>query len=232
MTPLMVLAGLALLTIGAELIVRAGVRLARLPALAAATIALLVMSLDGEISRADSAALLLGALVYSVVIWRTSSAEDPAVRAEYDHEYDPAEKQEKQDRPETRRSGPAGQLVTSLLTLVVGLGIIVGGAELLVEGAVRAAQALGVSDVVIGLTVVAIGTSAPELATSLIATVRGERDLAVPDDVVRFDLPVLVVASLLCIPVFRTGHRVSRREGGVFVGLYCLYLVAVLMLRT
>ena len=66
------------------------------------------------------------------------------------------------------------------LALVAGgLGLLVLGADWLVSAAVEVARALGVSDLVIGLTVVAIGTSMPEIATSILAALRGERDIAV-----------------------------------------------------
>ncbi|MEI2698252.1 MAG: hypothetical protein V9E94_07850 [Microthrixaceae bacterium] len=116
------------------------------------------------------------------------------------------------------------------------------------------------SDAFIGLTIVAIGTSAPELATAIIAGIRNERDiaignlfgssvynilailgaaavaapggLAVNNHLLRFDFPAMLFVSLLCVPVFMTGHRVSRSEGAFFMGLYVLYLGTVIITRT
>ncbi len=144
--------------------------------------------------------------------------------------------------------------------LVVGLAVIVLGAELLVEGAVSAAQALGVSESVIGLTVVAIGTSAPELVTTVLSTIRGERDIAignllgssiynigavlavtiivapgglpVPRDVLVADLLMLGVVAVAAVPVFLSGARISRLEGGAFVVAYVVYLGWLLVSRT
>jgi hypothetical protein len=65
-----------------------------------------------------------------------------------------------------------------VLSLVVGIAVIVIGATLLVDGAVDAARAFSVSDAVIGLTIIAIGTSAPELVTTILSTIRGDRDIA------------------------------------------------------
>jgi cation:H+ antiporter len=104
----------------------------------------------------------------------------------------------------------------------------------------------------IGLTVVAIGTSAPELVTTLVSTVRGNRDIAignllgssvynialilgatmivapaaieVPSEVVRVDVPVMTATALLCIPLFVSGRRVSRVEGAILVACYLGYL--------
>jgi len=144
--------------------------------------------------------------------------------------------------------------------LVGGIAVVVVGADILVDAASEAARSLGVSDTVIGLTVVAIGTSAPELVTTVVATIRDERDIAignllgssvynivvilavtvlatpggmtVPDDVVRVDLPVMVAVALVCIPAFLTGRRLSRLEGALFVISYCVYLAFLLLTRT
>lgn len=111
---------------------------------------------------------------------------------------------------------------------------------------------MGVSDAFIGLTVVAIGTSAPELATMLVSTIRGERDIAIGNligsstynltlvlglslvitpgtvpleaTLVRFDIPVMVAVVLVCIPVFLTHRRISRLEGFAFMAAYGVFL--------
>src|SRR5690606_7380464 len=67
----------------------------------------------------------------------------------------------------------------NLALIVAGLVLLVVGSNLLVEGATTLARALGLSELVIGLTVVAVGTSLPELATSVMAAYKGERDIAV-----------------------------------------------------
>jgi cation:H+ antiporter len=138
--------------------------------------------------------------------------------------------------------------------------LIVLGAELLVEGAVSVAQSLGVTEAVIGLTVVAIGTSAPELVTTLVSTLRGERDIAignllgssiyniafvlgltvivapggvpVPAEVLAADLVLLVLVAVATVPVFVSGARMTRAEGALFVATYLGYLVWLLLART
>jgi cation:H+ antiporter len=122
-----------------------------------------------------------------------------------------------------------------------------------VGGAVVFARTLGISELIVGLTVVAVGTSLPELATSLVAAARGERDIAVgnvvgsnifnvltvlgltavvaPDGVkvahraLLFDVPVMVVVAVACLPIFFTGYRVDRWEGLLFLGYYAAYAV-------
>jgi cation:H+ antiporter len=136
---------------------------------------------------------------------------------------------------------------------VAGLVLLTTGADWLVEGATAAARTLGLSELVVGLTIVAAGTSFPELATSLVATVRGERDLAVgnvvgsnifnvlwvlgsaaivspggipiPDGVLTFDLPIMLAVAAACLPIFFTGWMLSRWEGALFLLYYVVYVV-------
>lgn len=142
--------------------------------------------------------------------------------------------------------------------VLIGLGLLTLGARWLVDSAVRIAQSLGVSDRILGLTLVAAGTSLPELATTLVAGLRRAPDLAVgnivgscifnilavlglaavahpegvpvPPEALRFDIPVMVAASLACLPVFFTGSVMSRWEGALFLSYYGAY-VAYLVLH-
>jgi cation:H+ antiporter len=141
--------------------------------------------------------------------------------------------------------------------IIAGLAGLVLGSEWLIQGAVATARALGVSELVIGLTIVAIGTSLPELATSVIASMRGERDISVgnvvgsnifnilsvlgfsslvaPDGmavapaVLRFDALVMIGVSLACFPVFFNGFQIKRWEGALFVGYYIAYTVYLIL---
>ncbi len=224
-----------------------------LPVMVGAAALLLVMSLDGHLSVADGVVLLVGGVVYTVGVVRTSRREDPGLGAEFE---EMLEGPEQERGPLPRTSAVLGKQV---VVVIVGLALIVLGADRLVSGAVSIATSLGVSDAFVGLTVVAIGTSAPELVTAIVASVRGERDIAVgnlfgssvynvliilgltvvaspggldvPSDLLRFDLPVMLAVSILCIPVFLTGHKVSRREGAMFLSLYAVYFVVVLWME-
>jgi cation:H+ antiporter len=129
---------------------------------------LLLLAVDGRISLFDGL-LLLGLLVaYTVFLVRQSRAETAAAQSEYGHLNDP---------PEVLR-WYHHTAVQGLLVLV-GLALLVGGSHAMVTAAVAFAKVLGVSDVVIGLTIVAIGTSLPEVAASITAAIKGERDMAV-----------------------------------------------------
>jgi cation:H+ antiporter len=140
----------------------------------------------------------------------------------------------------------------SALLILAGLAGLVVGAELLVDGAIEAARSLEVSEAIIGLTVVAVGTSAPELVTTLVSTVRGDRDIAIgnllgssvynialvlgitilvapplqlPPQVVAADLLLLAVVAVLTVPVLVSGQRMTRGEGAAFVAAYAGYLL-------
>jgi cation:H+ antiporter len=143
------------------------------------------------------------------------------------------------------------------LLVFAGLALLLIGSNWLVEGAVALARALGVSELILGLTVIAVGTSLPELATSIIAGLRGARDIAVgniigsnifnilaglglaaliaPSGVqvsqaaLRFDIPVMIAAAVACLPIFYIGHRISRWEGGLFFGYYIAYTTYLIL---
>jgi len=137
------------------------------------------------------------------------------------------------------------------LLAILGLIMLIAGARWLVESATIFAEMAGVSELVIGLTIVAVGTSLPEIVTSILAAVRGEKDLAVgsivgsnilnilsvigisglfiagipvQDSLIRIDLVVLLGISLLCAPFFFSGKIISRLEGGILFSGYLLYL--------
>jgi cation:H+ antiporter len=180
---------------------------------------------------------------------RWTRRESRATRREFAAEY-----------RKPRDGHAAREIARDVALLVVGIALVVVGAGWLVDGAEDLARMIGVSDAVIGLTVVAIGTSAPELVTTIIGTLRNNRDiaignllgssiynifailgvtclipstgLAVDPELVRIDLPVMTAVALVCVPVFLTGRRVSRLEGALFVGAYVAYLSYLVFART
>jgi cation:H+ antiporter len=141
--------------------------------------------------------------------------------------------------------------------VLVGLLLLIGGSRWLVDSAVYFAQYLGVSDLIIGLTIVAAGTSMPEVVTSIIAAVRGERDVAVGNvvgsnifnllgvlgitsivapsgievapSVITFDFPIMIAVAFICLPIFFTGGTISRNEGGVLLMYYIVYCMYLIL---
>lgn len=206
---------------------------------------LFLFALDGKLQTTDGLVLFAGSIIYTVfLIYQSRRETNDEVQEEYLREYG--------DRPDQTPSW----LVNGGFVLL-GVVLLVVGVRLFVNGAIVIAAAIGISQLVIGLTVVALGTSLPELATSAVATLRGERDIAVgnvvgsnifniltvlgvaaiiasdgvaiPDAVIRFDLPVMLAVAVACIPIFWTGNVISRWEGVLFVGYYAAYASYLMM---
>lgn len=217
------------------------------PIMVGASLLLLVLSLDGGLSVFDGAMLFGLMVAYTVFLVIQSRKETQAANDEYAAEVQPA-----------AAGSWDSKLPMQLLLIAGGLALLVVGSQWLVDAAVIFAKSLGVSDVVIGLTIVAAGTSMPEVATSIMAAVKGERDIAVgnvvgsntfnilgclglsgmasgslglvvPEAVLNFDIWVMLVVALACIPVFMTGREIARWEGAVFL-LYYIAYVAYLIL--
>lgn len=217
------------------------------PILVGVSLLLVVLSLDGSVSAIDGAMLFALLVAYTVFLVIQSRKETQAANDEYAAEVQPA----------AAGSWDSG-LPVQLLLIAAGLALLVVGSQWLVESAVVFAKALGVSDVVIGLTIVAAGTSMPEVATSVMAAVKGERDIAVgnvvgsstfnimgclglsgmvsgslglvvPPAVLNFDIWVMLAVALACIPVFVTGREIARWEGGVFLLYYAAYVTYLIL---
>lgn len=208
-----------------------------IPIMIGASVLLLVMSLDGSIGRIEAAILFGMIIVYTVFLVRQSRKASSAIGDEFAEEIPTSN----WDRHWAVQVG----------LVVVGLGMLVLGADWLVSAAVSFARVFGVSDLVIGLTVVAVGTSMPEIATSIVAALRGQRDIAVGNVVGsnvfnicavlgvtgliapgglpvseaarHFDLWVMLAVAFACLPILITGREIARWEGGLFLGYYAAY---------
>lgn len=221
------------------------------PVLVAVSIGCLLLGLDGVVGRWDGL-LLLAALAVHVLAGyrlglRTGGSAPPAQTAR-----DP-EALADLPRAPARWQGSA----LNAAVVLASLGILVLGSRLLVEAASTLARAIGLSELVIGLTVVAAGTSLPEVATSVMAALRGERDIAVGNiigsnifnilgvlglaatlapggvavapAVLAFDLPVMVAVAVACLPIFFNGMTVFRWEGGLLLGYFVIYTAYILL---
>lgn len=189
---------------------------------------------DGSVGRLVGGVLILLLLAYLFYSVRKARKEPRSIEREYEEAL-----------PEV-----PGSLWLDVLLLVLGLAFLVAGARMMVSGAVAIAEAAGVSQAVIGLTIVAIGTSLPELATSAVAAVKGEGDIAVGNVVgsnlfnllgilglaalVRpihdahvglVSLFVMTVLALALIPLMYSGGRLSRPEGALLMTSYAAYMI-------
>jgi len=214
------------------------------PIMIGASLILAVMMVGGQLSRIESALLLVLLIAYVVFLVRQSRAETKEIRDEYE--------------AGVRRAGAwDSHWAVQGLLIVVGLGLLVLGSNWLVDAAVVFARAFGVSDLVIGLTIIAAGTSMPEVATSVLAAIRGERDIAVGNvigsntfnilgclglsglvsrsgldiapAVMNFDIWVMIAVAVACLPVFLLGRRIGRRRGLLFLAYYVAYVVYLVL---
>jgi cation:H+ antiporter len=217
------------------------------PLMTALSASVLIFSLDGNFGRLDGLLLVAGLVFYVYFLIRQSRKETAAVEQEYAQEFG-------------LEAHPATSRAINVALVVGGLALLVLGSRWFVDGAVSLANSLGVSEVVIGLTVVAAGTSLPEVVTSLVAALRGERDIAVgnvvgsnifnimgvlgiagivaPEGIeispaiVGFDIPIMIAVAFACLPIFFTGGVISRWEGALLLGYYVAYTLYLVLAAT
>ncbi len=214
------------------------------PLMIGVSILVLVLALDGRISRFEGMLLFVGLLFYIALLFKQSRTESAQVKDEYAREF--GVREQVADRWPLNGALVAG-----------GLALLVLGSKWLVDSAVIIAHYFGVSELVIGLTIVAAGTSLPELVTSVVASLRGERDIAVGNivgsnlfnllsvlglasavspagmavssAVIAFDMPVMIVVALVCLPIFFSGGIISRWEGALLFGYYLAYTLYLIL---
>ena len=216
------------------------------PLMIAISAAVWGMASTGRLTWQAGIALLLALVINS--IWEIRTAQEEPNRSG-------------SAEPAVEDDAGAGGWLLAVLKLVAGIGVLTIGSQVLVGGATTAAAYLGVSEAVIGLTIVAAGTSTPELITSMVAALRGKTDLAIGNvvgscllnlmlvlgggslaaagsglsvspELINEDLPVMLLTSLACLPIFWTKGTISRLEGGLLLGLYILYVTDNVLPRT
>jgi cation:H+ antiporter len=203
------------------------------PIMLAVTLLLYPLIWDHELGQADGFILLIVLLVYILFINRSAAEEPDEIVGEY----------EEFARSETEVNGWG--LKEVVLIAAGSVGLILGGKAIVVS-AEFLAEAVGVPDMLMGLTVVAIGTSLPELATSLVAAVRHDADIAVGNivgsnifnevamlgttsvvtpiqvapQILTEELPAVLLLSVIVLPVTKRALMVRRWEGAILLGGY------------
>ncbi len=213
------------------------------PIMIGAALLTYLLGADGRISRIDGIMMFVLAVAYTVWVIRASRREAKAA-AEFTTEY--ADKNAKK-KP----------LVLQIVFIVAGLALLILGSSWFVDSAVKTAKIFGLSDLVIGLTIVAAGTSLPEVATSILASIKGEREIAVGNVVGSnifnvfavlgassivsrngitvapaaqgFDVPVMIAVSIACLPIFVTGNGITRWKGVLFLAYYAAYTAYLIL---
>jgi cation:H+ antiporter len=228
---------LGLSALAAPLIVSAQIVRIDVPIMIVASLLVWVLALDHSIGRVEGVLLFAMIVAYTVLQireGRKSGADEGAVE-----------------------DGQKPAMPANIGFIVAGLVFLVAGSKILLEGATGLARSMGVSELLIGLTIVAAGTSLPELATSVLAAMRGERDIAVGNVVgsnifnllsvlglsaiivpggipvaegaLSFDIPIMTAVAVACLPIFFRRHLIARWEGGVFVSYYVAYTLFLVM---
>lgn len=207
---------------------------------------LYVLAANGKLGRLEALLLLAGCLLYTAWSIRQGRREESPVP---------------KDIPvRSKGVGNKGYRETPAfhgLLVLGGLALLVLGARWLVSASESIARAAGLSELIIGLTIVAAGTSLPEVAASIVAAVRGERDIAVGNIVgsnilnilgvlglsaavspagipvtsaaLAFDIPVMFAVALVCLPIVLTRHRVARWEGALLLSYYAAYILYLML---
>lgn len=230
---------LGLSAMAASLVVQKQLVRFDIPIMIYGSLLVLLMSIDGIISRIDGLLLFSGIVAYTVFLIKEARRQGVAVVEGADD------------------IAPPQPLWKNIILIVVGLVMLVVGSQWLVDGAVEIAKYFGLSELVIGLTIVAVGTSLPELATSVMASLKGERDIAVgnilgsnifnigvvlglsgmvaPDGLpvaqssLVVDIPVMILVAFACLPVFLANYTVTRSDGVAFLVCYVVYVLYVVL---
>ncbi len=244
---------LLVLGIGASvgaLVVRTQLVRQEIPLMIGASLLVLLFGLDGRIGRIDGIIFTAGAVAYTVYVVRKSRREIKALESTYADAF----------QAEQERAKGTGKMAMQLGMIALGLFLLVTGADWLIDGAVAIAEIFGVSKLVIGLTIVAVGTSLPEIATSVMASLKNQRDIAVgnavgsnlfnillvlgltalvsPEGVLvnrtalTFDIPVMIAVAVAALPIFFTDYRIDRWEGFLFLGYYAAYTTYLVLNAT
>lgn len=215
---------------------------------------------DGVISRLEGIVLFVAFTAYIIAscIWAKSQKTDCTAgdASEAACTQPEAEDPELADAMKKLKEKPS-TMSRDLATIVVGLIGLGAGAKLLLVGAVNIASGLGISKEVIALTLIAFGTSLPELATSVAAAMRGQSDIAVGNvvgsnifnalcilgfssvilpltvtpEMLRISIPLMVVVSLACLPIMKTGFKIIRFEGLLLVSAYVGYIIMLFQIN-
>ena len=206
----------------------------QMPILIVVSILLWLLLIDGEIGLLDGILLSLGLVVFVVVSY--SKADPQHVTAEL-------------ALPDVSRDSALSKLPTNFVFIIGGLALLIVGSHLFVDSAVTLAKLFGVSEIFIGLTIVAVGTSVPELATSVLAALRKQPDIAVGNivgsnvfnilgilgvtaivspisalDISVVDLASMLLFAIILLPLARTGFILTRIEGVLLLSGYAGYI--------
>jgi cation:H+ antiporter len=238
------LAGLA-----APLMIHATLVKREIPVMVVMSILVFIMALDGQIHRLDGAVLLISYVIFTITLYRANSTKTRTSDVTKEVAEEVAEEVAAIEG-EPVKVNPVRELVT----LIISIGVLIVGAQFIVNGAVNIARTMGISELLIGLTLVSIGTSLPEIATSVIASLRGHSDFAagnvigsnianllvilgatsviqpipVPIQVIQIEMPVMIIFAVAIIPLV-LNRRLERWQAALLLSAYLMFLIYVFL---
>lgn len=229
---------LGLSSVVAPLVVTKQIIRSDVPIMIGVSLLLFMFALDGQLSRVDCVIFFIGGILYTLSLIYQSSKQG-AENDEFTEEYSFDDEVN------------LGVWIKNIIFIIGGSCLLIFGSDWLVNSAVTIAEYFQVSKLLIGLTIIALGTSLPELATSIVASLRGERDIAVGNvlgsnifnvlavlgiagtvapnginvspAVINFSAPVAIAVAFACFPIFYSGKRIDRWEGLLFLFYYLAY---------
>lgn len=212
------------------------------PVMVGVSIVAFLFAIDGSISSVEGTVLVTGLVIYTIILIFLGRRSGSSEQIPETPETEPVK---------TSSANTIKDWILNVVFVFAGLALLVFGANWMVDSAIEIAEYFQLSESIIGLTIVAGGTSLPELVTTVIASLRGQRDMAVgnvvgsnifnllgvlgvsalcapgdmnvPQGLLYFDFPVMLAAAIVCMPIFFTGARISRGEGAFFLGSYAAY---------
>ncbi|HMO18820.1 MAG TPA: calcium/sodium antiporter [Oligoflexia bacterium] len=219
------------------------------PLMVFASVVCFVLSLDGFIGRLDG--LLFVVCLFGFLVFSIKSAGRDKEKERLSNNAGKIDSCSENEISEPQ----SGSLFMDMGLMIFGLFLLYFGSKGFVHGASEIARWFGVSELVIGLTIVALGTSLPEVVTSVLATIRGERDLAVgnvvgsnifnifcvlgfcslisplnvPDVALVLDIPVMLFSALAFLPIVYSNGMVGRLDGFFFFAGYIVYTVFLIL---
>ena len=208
------------------------------PIMIGVTCLFVALASDGILTQTDGGVLLFGMICF--LVWQFISARQEPQALDSDETKVETGKETNADSGIIEKYS----FLKIAMFILLGGAMLWFGAGWMVKGATGIASAFGTSELVIGLTIVAIGSSSPEIVTSLLAARRGYPEMAVgsvigsnianlllvggttavlsaeitvPVEAFEFDIPVMAIASVACLPIFLTDHKIARCEGVLFL---------------
>lgn len=211
-----------------------------IPILIAISLVMYILALDGTIQQVEGVLLFLGFITFSGFSYWMAQRERENISEELD---------EFEEKEHLTPPGPHNR-TKEVGRIALGVVLLVVGSQAMVSGATAIAREFNVSELVIGATIVAFGTSLPELAASIVATLRKENDIAlgnvigsnvanillilgttsavsaipVAPSMLRADIVIMLAFTILLFPL-AFDRRLTRIEGGLFLAAYLGYII-------